>query len=267
MKKLLLFFSVAIIFIYGCGTKRLLEYGIDTSKMDTISQPKMNSKFSVEVTGADKNFPDTTRIIPNGRYVIVLPFCAFYKKHFICMPSKKSFEKINDNFIAVLSNEIIASKLSDNLSGNYKLRVNVEDSKFKFDYYHKGSMFIIIVASLRFKNEYISPMYYSMKVNYELLDGDKVIKTGSLSKEMMIKEEISTEVPLPSAPMYIRNPYYIPGTGMSEGHYNTANDYQQLMGGPHEETKYAMKYGFVGIINMMSDISKDICKDIKEKVK
>ena len=269
MKKISLFLLATVI-ITACSTKKLLTAGIASGKMPDISKSAItNSKFKVETIDTKKGFPATDQIIKNRSYVIPLPFCAFYKQHYTCSPGQKSFSAMAPDLSAIFSNELKEAGVKDNLSGNYSLKLKIEESNFKFEYNNKGSIIILIILEIRNKKEFIMPMTCSMKVSYELMKDNAVIKKGIVTKEEKITEKISADVPLPDGPTYTREYGWDPasGTFKNQEHYNTAKDYQQLQGGTYTEATHAMAYGYTLILNLMSTVSKDICAEIKDSVK
>lgn len=267
MKNKIALLLLALIFSLGCGTKKLLTYGIDASKMPDISSEAILKKnFAIECS-TSKEMPATSQVVPAGRFMITLPFFAYYKKHFVCTPGSQSFDKLPGNMKVALSSEMRSGVFPETLASNYTLKLTIEESKFDFDYMNKGSIIVPVFFEIRIKKEYVAPMKFSLKVNYELLKDGVVVKKGTAQAEKKITEKISSEVPLPSGPMYVRNPAYFPGSNQSQGHYNTAKDYQQVLGGTYSEAQHAMSYGFIETFNLMEEVSKKVCADIKDIVK
>lgn len=268
MKNNITILMLAVFFSFGCGTRKLLVAGIDGSKMPDISTEASPKKhFSIEASNLKKEMPAVSQIVPSGRFMIVLPFFAFYKKHFTCSPSAKSFEKLPDNMKTAFSKEMKSAAFPEDLASGYTLKLTIEELKFNFEYMNKGTIIIPVFFEIRIKNEYMSPMYFSLKVSYELSKDGTVLKKGTVLKEKKITEKISSKIPLPSGPMYVQNPAYFPGSHQSEGHYNTAKDYQQVLGGTYSEAQHAMSYGFIETFNLMEEVSKEIWRDIQDLVK
>jgi hypothetical protein len=270
MKKSLICLCLAVLVLGACGTKKLLTAGIASSKIPDITKTTVTiPNFKITVQDSKEGIPTSDQLVKNTSYVVPLPFFAFYKQHYTCTPGQGAFASLAPGLEAIFSNEVKEAGFADDLKSSYNLKLKVEETNFKFEYMNKGTIIVLLILTIRNKNEYVAPMTCSMKVSYELSKDNAVIKKGTISKEEVVTSKISTGVPLPTGPTYKKNPAYSPHvyTGQPEYTYNTRNDYQQLQGGTYTEARHAMTYGYTVMFNLMSNASKDICSEIKSLVK
>jgi len=160
-----LFYLLIVVLISGCSLKQevtdINSYSIDFSSKNN-SYKSSSKSILIEEPLVNKSFNSRSIFYSSKPYL----FEEYAKNRWINLPS------------SMIHNSLLESFQSSNI---FSL-VSVEDTKIKYDYILKTN----VIKIYHEINE--NKSYVILKINFDLLKDEKLVKTFSYDKKVLVKE-------------------------------------------------------------------------------
>lgn len=160
-----IFIFITLILLGGCGLKqeslKINHYAIDFKTKNIAKKPKFDSIF-IEEPNVNKAYNLTAIFYTTKPYM----FEEYAKNRWINLPS------------SMIHNSLLESFQSSNIFSI----VSFEDTKIKYDYVLKTNV-IKLYHEINADKSYVI-----LKINFNLLKDEKLVKTFSYDKKVLVKE-------------------------------------------------------------------------------
>lgn len=257
-KNSFIFFLLFVICLaINCSTKRVvpkLKAGISPSELSAIHRSHLpnNNSPSVQVNNAIFNGVLLSPIVlPTDSYCVGTILFNAWGGRCVCYAGYKNLESAIYNNMKVSLEDRLSLNEWDKDYSQYLIKVTIDSVTIKTRYNFRR----VIALGYDSHKEFCEPTEMTLKVQYELLRKDSLLKRDTILKTKMISERICEEYVVLDSSNVSK---YIPGGNCKAG-------------GPWGNTTLimynAMTYSYFRFNQLINDCADEITLDVIEKLK
>ncbi|NOQ70678.1 MAG: hypothetical protein GQ574_01680 [Crocinitomix sp.] len=230
-----------VVLLTACFTPKKIKRAASYSQLTPLNKSATFNALNVSFAKQDSvpMMERTMQVSKNKDWLVVVPFATWHKRDYGCAVGSVTIEnQLEDNIKAAILTA------ADNIYGqgidnNYDLKLTVTEARFDFNYYNKGGMAGMPPAiSFTWKKEMCKSTRLFLKMDYELMQDDKSLTSGTIEREELI-DTIAKYTP-------------IPGGG------NTSPERDNLNGGIHALIFEEMTIGLVAFNDNITLMAREL---------